>query len=145
MEFFCPFSFHLHKFPFTRFFLGNLKRVSRGEGYVVLGKWRRREGVIFSNFFSGFLNLNSFFTVSACDVTLLIKKCQNEVDPDEKLPTFEAVCQRLCHSLSFFALFGWYHLSTIDKFVPWCEKYSKIWRLFGGVLLYICLGYWCMY
>ena len=63
----------------------------------------------------------------------------------KNLPTFEAVCQRLCHCLSFFALFGWYHLSTIDKFVPWCEKYSKIWRLFGGVLLYICLGYWCMY
>ena len=32
----------------------------------------------------------------------------------------------------FFALFGWYHLSTIDKFVPWCEKYSKIWRHFRG-------------
>ena len=86
--------------------------------------------------------------MSACDVSLLIKKCQNEVDPDEKPPHLWSSLPKTLSLSIFFALFGWYHLSTIDKFVPWCEKYSNICRRrhhFWGKLLptIFCLSYWC--
>ena len=77
--------------------------------------------------------------MSACDVSLLIKKCQNEVDPDEKPPHLWSSLPKTLSLSIFFALFGWYHLSTIDKFVPWCEKYSNICRrrhFWGSYLQY---------
>ena len=92
----------------------------------------RRERVIFSNFFRVFFKFKLIF----------YSECMRCHSADKEMPKWGRSRWKTPHlwsslpktlSLSiFFALFGWYHLSTIDKFVPWCEKYSKIWRHFRG-------------